>query len=97
MTIDPDDRQARLEWMIDEFQQARRRWLVKRDVRAVESQTDAHTDGAIVRSLLAGAFPRNASPRPDRIRCSSEAKVVDSTSSAAERHVPGMNGVDPAR
>src|SRR6266576_2547212 len=97
MTIDGDDRQARLEWMIDEFQKARRRWLVKRDVRAVESQTDAHTTEPSRSQLLAGAFPRNASPRPDRIRRSTEAKVVDSTSSAAERHVPGINGVDPAR
>jgi len=54
MTIDRDDRQARLEWMIDEFQQARRRWLVKRDVRAVESQMDADTDGAIARSAARG-------------------------------------------
>jgi len=54
MTIDRDDRQARLEWMIDEFQQARRRWLVKRDVRAVESQMDADTDGAIARSVARG-------------------------------------------
>jgi len=50
MTIDRDDREARLEWMIDEFQQARRRWLVTRDVTAVESQKDADTDGAIARS-----------------------------------------------
>jgi hypothetical protein len=50
MTIDRDDRQARLEWMIDEFQQARRRWLVTRDVPAVESQKDADTDGPIAPS-----------------------------------------------
>ena len=50
MTIDRDDRQARVEWMIDEFQQARRRWLVKRDVTTVESQMDADTDGPIAPS-----------------------------------------------
>jgi hypothetical protein len=50
MTIDRDDRQTRLEWMIDEFQQARRRWLVKRDVTTVESQMDADTNGPIAPS-----------------------------------------------
>ena len=54
MTIECDDRQARLEWMIDEFQQARRRWLVKRDARAVEPQMDADTDGALARSVARG-------------------------------------------
>jgi hypothetical protein len=39
---DGDDRRARLEWMINEFEEARRRRLVKADDRVVES--DADTD-----------------------------------------------------
>ena len=46
MPIDGDDARRRLEWMIDEFQQARRRWLVKKDV----TEKEADTDGDIARS-----------------------------------------------
>jgi hypothetical protein len=49
MTIerhDRDERQARLEWMLDEFQQARQRRLVKTGVRPVEPQADKDTSGA---------------------------------------------------
>ena len=40
---DRDERQARLDWMIDEFQDARRRWLVTRTHRAVKVRLDAET------------------------------------------------------
>ena len=40
MSIERDDRQARLEWMIDEFQQARRRRLVTVEVTPVESRVE---------------------------------------------------------
>jgi hypothetical protein len=48
MTIEPhdrDERQARLERMLDEFQQARQRRLVK-----TEPQVDNDTNGALERS-----------------------------------------------
>ncbi len=40
MSIERDDRQARLEWMIDEFQQARRRRLITIEVTPVESRVE---------------------------------------------------------
>jgi hypothetical protein len=40
MTLDRDERQTRLEWMIDEFQQARRRRLTHANVRTVESHVE---------------------------------------------------------
>ena len=39
----PEEDETRLEWMIREFQDARRRRLVKTSERAVESQTEAET------------------------------------------------------
>jgi hypothetical protein len=48
MTIEPhdrDERQARVERMLDEFQQARQRRLVK-----TEPQVDNDTNGALERS-----------------------------------------------
>jgi hypothetical protein len=53
MTIerhDRDERQARLERMLDEFQHARQRRLVKTGVRPVEPQVDNDTNGALERS-----------------------------------------------
>jgi len=52
MTIerhDRDERQARLERMLDEFQKARQRRLVKTGVRPVEPQVDNDTNGALER------------------------------------------------
>jgi hypothetical protein len=40
MSIERDDRQARLEWMIDEFQEARRRRLIIVEVTPVESRVE---------------------------------------------------------
>ena len=53
MPIDCDDRdtgQARLEWMRNEFQHARKRRLVRTDVRTVESEAKADTSGALAQS-----------------------------------------------
>ena len=50
MGIDRDDREepkARLEWMIREFQDARRRRLVKVSERAVESPTDTDANAPL--------------------------------------------------
>jgi hypothetical protein len=50
MGIDRDDREepkARLEWMIREFQDARRRRLVKVSERAVESHTDTDANAPL--------------------------------------------------
>ena len=44
MSIERDDRQTRLEWMIDEFQQARRRRLVTVEVEPVESHVEADSN-----------------------------------------------------
>jgi hypothetical protein len=40
MSIERDDRQTCLEWMIEEFQQARRRRLVTVEVTPVESRVE---------------------------------------------------------
>ena len=40
MSIERDDRPTRLEWMIEEFQQARRRRLVTVEVTPVESRVE---------------------------------------------------------
>jgi hypothetical protein len=45
MNIDPDDyaeRQARLDWMINEFRTAQTRRLMKRDDNVVESKLDTN-------------------------------------------------------
>jgi hypothetical protein len=40
MSIERDDRPTRLEWMIEEFQQARRRRLATVEVTPVESRVE---------------------------------------------------------
>jgi hypothetical protein len=53
MSIDRDDceeRQARLDWMIDEFRKARSRRLVKADNKAVESQVESDRKAAVTES-----------------------------------------------
>ena len=80
MPIDCDDhdaRQARLEWMRNEFQYARQRRLVKTDVRTVESEVKADTSGALAQSAA---------------RETLEATVVDDTDPSGERHLARMNG-----
>ena len=54
MPIDRDDRQTRLEWMIDEFQQARRRWLVNQNVTEKEAATDGDIARSAARVCLSG-------------------------------------------
>jgi hypothetical protein len=54
MPIDGDDARRRLEWMIDEFQQARRRWLVKKDVTEKEADTDGDIARSAARVCLSG-------------------------------------------
>ncbi len=79
MPIDCDDRdarQARLEWMRNEFQHARQRRLVKTDVRTVELDVKADTNGALAQSAA---------------RETLEAMVVDDTNPSGERHLVRMN------
>ena len=85
MPIDSDDRdarQARLEWMRNEFHHARQRRLVKTDVRTVESEVTADTDGALAQSA-------------DREIL--EATVVHDTNPPDERHLVRMNSDTRAR
>ena len=44
MSIECDDRQTHVEWMIDEFQQARRRRLVTVEVTPVESRAETDSN-----------------------------------------------------
>jgi hypothetical protein len=50
MSIERDDGQACLEWMIEEFQQARRRRLVTVEVTPVESRVETDRNEIPVRS-----------------------------------------------
>jgi len=79
---DPDERQARLEWMRNEFQHARQRRLVKTDVRTVESEARADTNAALAQSA-------------DREIL--EATVVHDTNPPDERHLVRMNSDTRAR
>jgi hypothetical protein len=45
MSIDRDESQTRRQWMIDEFQQARRRRLVSAEGKTVESRVEADRNG----------------------------------------------------
>jgi len=80
MPIDSDDRdarQTRLDWMRNEFHFARQRRLVKTDLRTVESEVTADSDGALAQSA-------------DRETL--EATVVDDTDPSGGRHLARMNG-----
>jgi hypothetical protein len=44
---DPEEQQARLNWMIDEFQEARRRRLVKVGDGDLESHTDTDVKATV--------------------------------------------------
>jgi hypothetical protein len=51
MSIDRDDcdeRQARLDWMIEEFRQAQTRRLIMANDKAVESQEEADRKAAVI-------------------------------------------------
>jgi hypothetical protein len=53
MSIDRDDgdeRQARLDWMINEFREAQTRRSLKRHDQAVDSQLDANTKTPLTES-----------------------------------------------
>jgi hypothetical protein len=79
---DRDARQARLEWMRNEFQHARQRRLVKTDVRTVESEAKADTNAALAQVTA---------------RQTLEATVVDDTNPSGERHLVRMNSDTRAR
>jgi hypothetical protein len=54
MSIDRDDcdeRQARLDWMIDEFRKAQARRLLRANDKAVESQVATNKKAAVTRSV----------------------------------------------
>ena len=85
MPIDCDDRdarQARLEWMRNEFQHARQRRLVKTGVRTVESEVKADTSGALAQSAA---------------RQTPEATVVDDPNPSGEGHLVRVNSDTRAR
>ena len=85
MSIECDDRdarQARLEWMRNQFQYARQRRLVKTDVRTVESEVKADTNGALAQSAA---------------RETLEATVVDDTNPSGEEHLVRVNSDTRAR
>jgi hypothetical protein len=79
---DRDERQARLEWMRNEFQHARQRRLVKTDVWTVESEVKADTN-AVLAQLTA--------------RETLEATVIDDTDPSGEWHLVRTNSDTRAR
>jgi hypothetical protein len=58
MSIERDDRQTHVEWMIDEFQQARRRRLVTVEVTPVESRVE--TDRKEIKEISAPSAAGNS-------------------------------------
>jgi len=79
---DRDERQARLEWMRNEFQHARQRRLVKTDVWTVESEVKADTN-VVLAQLTA--------------RETLEATVIDDTDPSGEWHLVRTNSDTRAR
>jgi hypothetical protein len=47
---DCDERQARLDWMIDEFRKAQTRRLIKANDKAVESEVESDNKAAVTGS-----------------------------------------------
>jgi hypothetical protein len=71
MAIDRDDReerQARLDWMINEFQEARRRRLVKPSDGTVEPHTETETKAVVTRqaALQYARFSAAVGLHPER-------------------------------